>query len=235
MEPLSDYEFVKIWDSLRQDDKFYNTCFIVSIILKQGEFSQYHNYSFEALDRVLFQNRIKTFGSIFHNYSKCPKCKEELEWSFDFENLNLPDFNSPKTEEFSFVYKHSNIKFRLPSFNDIILHDVTKIAENCIISINDNEDEKSKVSKELVQAVQKEMESVAPFSNISFNLNCSACNHSWIDYFSISAYFIDEINLFAKKVMFQVHSICTKYNWSEKEVLIMSEKRRNFYLGLINS
>ena len=72
-----------------------------------------------------------------------------------------------------------------------------------------------------------------PNAEILLNLTCPACGERFQELFDIVTHLWDEISAYAKDIAYETHLLARYYGWSEREILAMSEHRRQTYLGMI--
>jgi hypothetical protein len=78
------------------------------------------------------------------------------------------------------------------------------------------------------------MEESDPQADIRLDLSCLTCTHRWQEAFDIGTFFWIEIDAWARRTLEDVHAIARSYGWPQRDILDLSETRRQFYLDLIN-
>ena len=84
----------------------------------------------------------------------------------------------------------------------------------------------------VLDAVVKRMSETDPQADVRFALECPACEHRWTALFDIVSYLWREIDVWARRVLRDVHTLASAYGWSEAEILSLSAWRRQFYLEM---
>jgi len=232
---LKNTDILNIWEQLIPKNNLVNAVIIVHSTLKTGQLEQYYDWSLEKLDAYLYNLRCQIFGNDFLNISSCPSCKESLEWSFEFGQLGLPDYEDTQ-KSYTFKYELATVEYRLPNTEDLLKSKSGFDGQTCILSvIEGNKRSLSDLSDDLLVNLQKEIEHNSLYTTLSFELSCDACNHKWNEPFEIVPYFIKEIDAYSQKLLNQVHLMSSVYGWEENNIIEMNPKKRNYYLNLISS
>ena len=110
-----------------------------------------------------------------------------------------------------------------------------KLAERCVIEAT--QDGKrigaAELPEEVVQALSVQLAHADSQADIALDLCCPECGGSWSASFDISAFLWAELNVRAKQLLGEVHTLAWTYGWSEADILAMSDARRQFYLGMV--
>ncbi len=195
------------------------------------------DWSIEKRDARLFHLRKQLFGHKFENLASCPNCQEQVEWTMDYSDLEVPPPNQIKEGDFNFETKGYSLKFRLPSTRDLLINEENRVLRNCLQScVKDG----SKIDfNEIPQKIKKELiyhiEDESHLSNIVVQLDCKVCSHSWNLNFDIVPYLWAEIDRWAKRFLNQVAVLAKHFGWSEKAIIDMNPNRRTYYLNLLYS
>jgi len=89
------------------------------------------------------------------------------------------------------------------------------------------------VDEEILRILSDAMEEADPLADVGFDLGCPDCGHRWSVGFDILAYFWDEIEIEAQRLLGEVHLLASAYGWSEKVILSLSPRRRRTYLEMV--
>jgi hypothetical protein len=179
------------------------------------------------------------------NKANCPQCAELLEWVTELEDIRLQVPQQqilPKT--FELELKGVQIQFRLPNSHDLLKAtsdpaysaNPQKLLAACIVAVHDDEGDISTddISEEVWDAIEEEMEKLDPQADIQMALTCPACGHQWEASFDIAGYFWTEIDNWARHMMHEVFLLAHAFNWSERDILNMSPRRRQLYIEMIS-
>ena len=65
-------------------------------------------------------------------------------------------------------------------------------------------------------------------------LNCPTCGNQWQLFFDIAAFLWLKIEMQARRLLREVHTLARAYGWREADILALSPWRRQAYLEMIN-
>ena len=74
------------------------------------------------------------------------------------------------------------------------------------------------------------MASADPMAEIAFDFDCPGCGTAFREDLDLAAFLWKEIEVEAKRLLFEVHTLASAYGWREHEVLALSSARRAYYL-----
>jgi len=73
-----------------------------------------------------------------------------------------------------------------------------------------------------------------PQAEVHLALSCPACAHQWQSLFDIVSFFWGELEAWARRLLYDVHTLASAYGWCEADILAMSAWRREQYLNMAN-
>jgi hypothetical protein len=77
------------------------------------------------------------------------------------------------------------------------------------------------------------MAELDPQAELMLDVTCPACDHGFSALFDATAYLLQELDLRAKHIYEEVHSLAFYYHWSEAEIMGMTPRKRHLYLDLL--
>lgn len=194
-------------------------------------------------DVRLLTLREKLFGSELVTTSRCPHCEEIMEWDTTVAELQLHPIVR-KTQNLFVTQQDYLVEFRLPNSLDLkAISDITDVAlaQQYLLRRYVNKitskgkfDTFEKLPKKMMQKIFQKMEASDPQADLSVELNCAKCQHSWDTVFDIVSFLWAEINDWAKQLLRSVHTLSRFYGWSEYDILNMSASRRQLYLQMVS-
>jgi hypothetical protein len=171
-------------------------------------------------------------------FTVCPGCGQELEFPLEIpevrEKVSLP----AKSEEA--VIGKFRFRLRRPSSSDlaavISADDLQEarlaLAARCVkeatrqgLAVDVQEIPKPTLSK-----LADQLDELEDSAEILIDMCCPACAHSWQTAFDIASYFYTELTVQARRLLEEVCVLASTYGWSERDILVMSPARRQFYL-----
>jgi hypothetical protein len=84
----------------------------------------------------------------------------------------------------------------------------------------------------VVDALAERMTAADPQAGVQLAVECPACGHSWEADFDIVSFFWSELNAWAQRTLYDVHTLARAYGWREGDILAMSAWRRQCYLEM---
>ena len=127
-------------------------------------------------------------------------------------------------------------RFRLPTSRDLAraAHEgdsrlaMVRLVESCQIATG----EEVEWGDEEIEEIGEAMASADPLAEIRIELNCSECGYRWDEALDLVSFLWIEIEARAKRLLRDVHALASAYGWSEREILSLSEPRRQLYLEM---
>ena len=199
--------------------------------------------SIGARDVRLLRLREQLFGPSVTALAVCPECGENVELAFHVDDVRAaPDgaLAVPRTLETNGY----QIRYRLPNSGDLMALGASDSVETarmqllarCVLeAIHDGEAvEVTGLSEEAQRAVAEQMARDDPQAEVLLDLTCPACGHAWHTLFDVVSFLWKEIEVWAGRLLREVHTLARAYGWHEKDILAMPARRRQRYLELLN-
>lgn len=250
MRALSASDLLEIWEHGRGKTPIEQALAILGFAFTHIPAADLQRLTIGQRDARLLHLRELTFGSQLKGLADCPACHDRLELSFDARDVHgqtalLPDAETiePINTETSFSAGGYDLTFRLPTSVDLMTlaaqTDVTQasqqLLEACVISIRKAGEtaDAGNLPREVLSVLMEKMGQADPLANLTLNVTCPACGHTWQSMFDIASYFWSEIDAWAVRLMREVHVLASAYGWREADILSMSAWRRQRYLEII--
>lgn len=190
-------------------------------------------------DGLALELREALFGSQLTSLAVCPFCNERLELVLDVANIRVVSSGSPK-EPLALEAEGFELKFRLPDSQDLMLIETVSsvdearktLLECCLFSASSNGQPctVNKLPEQILVKVEAAMSEADPQADVQLDLFCPACQRNWLATFDIASFLWNEINVWAQRILNEVHLLAKAYCWSETDILAMTPTRRRFYL-----
>lgn len=193
-------------------------------------------------DARLLSLRERLFGPEFNCLADCPNCAERLEFAFQATDIRLsPD--PPPQESLSLTVGDWQIQFRLPNSEDLlkiadgksVMEGRALLLERCILSIVRGEQAETlaNLPQQIVNAVIQKMAESDAQADMQLSLSCPSCASQWQVSFDIAGFLWSEINAWAQRMLYDIHTLARAYGWREADILALSPWRRQAYLTMI--
>ncbi len=183
-------------------------------------------------NRALAALRRACFGSDLRGLTTCPHCAEPVEFALNGDALADP----PEAEVESITV--SGETFRLPTSR--ILASVVgepdpeaaaaRLCDRCRIGGEKRDGEQPALSRADMDRIGEAMAVGDPLAEIVFDFDCPVCGEAFRESLDLAEFFLKEVEVEAKRLLIEVHTLAAAYGWREHEVLALSPLRRAFYL-----
>ena len=195
-------------------------------------------------DNQLIQLRQSLFGRQLNSLSECPHCGLAVEFALDAAELrNQSPCERPPT--YALGVGNVSVHYRLLKADDLTAisgcNDIQaarlRLVERCVLQAT--QDDIAIAAADLPEAVVQELSKQLALADkqaeIALDLNCPECDQSWSAVFDIASFLWVELDVLAKQLLGEVHTLAWSYGWSEADILTMSDARRHYYLSLVQS
>ncbi|CAH1388049.1 T4 family baseplate hub assembly chaperone [Candidatus Nitrotoga sp. M5] len=193
------------------------------------------------INRVLLHLREICFGPRIIACIDCEHCSTRMEVTLDTSQLLAGINEDDTTNKFDnrpAEFEISNLRFRVPCSRDLaaisgerdIKAAAVKLLKQCCLELP--ESRKTDFASMLPKA-EAAMEILDPAADINLSLSCEDCDHSWLASFNIGSLLWDEIDVRARALLAEVHSLAQAYGWTEPEIFALSPQRRAAYLDMV--
>ncbi len=196
-------------------------------------------------DHYLLSLRASLFGNRLPAYCECTHCREPLEFSIRITDV-LSD-RLTQTSEFKRFWDEGQLEitYRLPNSLDVGSaiskgdpeSAYQELLKRCIYCnrLNGELVEIDEIPEDLIEEIMQSIEEINSQSEIFLDLICPGCQNKFQMLFDIATYLWTELRTFSKKLLQDIHQLAFHYGWSEREILTMSRKRRQYYLEMIEA
>lgn len=189
-------------------------------------------------DHALLGLRIATFGPTAPCFVACPECTEHLEFELDLDALSVDPPPAPPDGP-TVVVEDWHVRFRLPGSTDLAVamaadDPLAALLRRCILAVTRDGDDAAPADlpDDVVRAVDDEMRRLDPQAAVELALDCAACGHRWTAAFDVVSFLWREIDVTARRLLWEVHVLARAYGWSERDILSLGTVRRRAYLEL---
>lgn len=181
-------------------------------------------------DRMLLSLRSAMFGRALPSSVDCPECKTPLEFVLDTDTL--------RSERCDLLPEIDGFLLRHPTSRDLAstltISDPAEaarvLAQRCWVV--EGSDPPS-LTPEQVEKIASAMGAADSMADIVLDFSCAECGFTWKTPFDIAGYLWREIELQAKQLLGEIHTLARAYGWSEREVLELGDIRRAAYIDMV--
>lgn len=185
-------------------------------------------------DGRLMELRERLFGPALASALVCPSCGESMELSFALAAVRPPRGASTTPVQVSAGGR--DLRFRLPTTRDLLAvadaSDVEmarrELLRRCAIDVD--ADVLSSLADTDIDAIEVAMERADPQADVQLESMCTECGASITAPFDILAQLRVELDVWARRTLYEVSSLAAAFGWAERDILEMSAWRRQAYL-----
>lgn len=173
---------------------------------------------------ALLAMRSRLFGDALASCVDCPECGERLEFALSARLLGARAPGPERTHA-----EIGGIRVRLPTSRDLAHVAGEPDEANAVRKLTERltDGAAAPVTSEQLAAG---LDAADPRIDVNVALACPACSHAWCAPFDVPAFLWEELDVRARRLLDEVHTLALAYHWSESEILAMSDVRRRAYL-----
>ncbi|MEH2072491.1 MAG: phage baseplate protein [Nostoc sp.] len=245
MRTLSTSELFNIWEWGRNQPSWSKAIKLLSSACPETSVDILTQLSLGQRDGILLTLREWIFGSQLVSQVTCPSCGEVLELNFDVADMRVASLSLELVERYCLELANYQVSFRLPNSLDLIAIAQYKqpeiaqeiLLERCILQAvcNSKYLPFQQLPSYVKDGIIAQMAQADPQANVPIDISCCACNHQWRSFFDIVSFLWTEINVWAFRVLREVHTLAVAYGWREADILAMSPRRRQLYLEMVTN
>jgi len=194
--------------------------------------SDLENLSLGERDRLILQARCLLFGTKMTGLVECKACNEQVECEIPVRALlDVPRVSNSMV---SIEGEGFQVDVRMITAGDVEAVSNTPdcrelLFRRCVIHGSWPETQ----AESVIQVAGERLADADPLANISIDLVCPNCSASFAPTFDPWKFLWDELEIWARRVLQQVHFLASAYGWTEDQVLSLSASRRALYLQLV--
>lgn len=180
-----------------------------------------------ACDWLLLQLREQCFGARLDGLARCPRCGTELDVGLDVDELRADGADGSRTVRAA----GRTITLRALTSRDIgsCGGDRDRLLARCLV------DEPTPPAPDVLNAVEARLDALDPQAAWTIDLDCASCGATWAASVDVTEFVWSEVDRFARRLLYDIHTLAAAYGWREADVLAVSPARRRFYLQACTS
>jgi hypothetical protein len=237
MRAPSDQELLDLWDRCLQRHPIDRSLALCAWAAVQPSMLSLADQPLGAITITLLQLRRVCFGPSIDAHVHCPACGEPLGLRLDVDQM-LAGVGSPPVDPRNCI---GGLSLRAVTSRDLAAVSdrpdpdsaARALLERCLIDPEGNASAMvEKLSLEQIEALEAGLEAMDPAADISLQLTCGACGHSWLACLDIGGVLWEELTARARNLLADVAALARAYGWSEQQILALPSRRRTAYLEL---
>jgi len=238
MRSLSSPDFLYLWERGFGLHPLDQGLLVLGTGFPETPYESLADWPLGRRNTALVALRCACFGPRLRSWIACPDCGEKLEFEMDGRSfLDGADAgtNEPGGNGAIVVNGRS---YRLPTSRDLaraaMEGDAVKAAVRLLEGCRVDGGEAATWADEDVEEVGRHMALADPMAEILIELRCPLCGIESSETLDVGSFFWTEIEARAKRILLEVHTLASRYGWTEEDVLSLSEHRRAIYLEMVH-
>lgn len=242
MRSLSARELLDIWEAGSDRAPAQRALLLLAAIHPDRSDEALARLSLGQRDLQLVTLRGALFGPQLNSVTSCPDCGERLQLTLNSRELYIARDWPPSV---ALAVDGYDIHYRLPDSTDLLAFPQAETAEDarswllqrCVQNIDyaGKAQPIETTPAQVIETIVAHMAQTDPLADVQLDLICPACQHHWLAAFDAVAFFWQEIDDWARRILHDIHVIASAYGWSESAILALSPARRQMYLDLIET
>jgi hypothetical protein len=245
MHALSTASLLDVWEDGLSRPLVQRAVELLAAAYPESSRESYALLSIGQRDARLLALREELWGPRMPAVVTCPACRERLEIALDTRVLRSGYLPEPASSN-SFELAGYSVTFRLPNSQDLSAAASStdspelcrsRILQDCLLSATQGDLPVSadQLPQEILTALVESMAEADPLADIELALTCASCGESWSVALDIVSYLWTEIEVWAWRILADVHTLARAYAWREQDILNLSPMRRQFYLERVGA
>jgi hypothetical protein len=238
MRRLSPADLLDLWERGRPRHPVDRALLMLGTAFPERSFDELADLPVGRRDAELLELRRELLGTRLEGVANCPSCGEKLEFSLDARALAGDVRSAAPTATVTVA----GCRFRLPNSRDAAR--ITGAADEqaaarlllrfCRVPTETSDDPTlaERFTEAQLEEIEARMAEADPLADIRLLFSCEVCSHRWEQLFDIGEFLWEEIAARALRLLREVHVLARTYAWSEREILAMSDVRRETYLAM---
>ena len=178
---------------------------------------------------ALLRLRQSLFGDALACCIDCPRCSERLEFSLRASALLAQHRDDACQVELG------GLRFRLPTTRDLARiageSEENVGAQKLLWSlIGPDQASETGAMERLAERLARALEDADPCLDFALDFDCPECGNRWTASFDIAAHLWQEIDARSRRLLDEIHILARAYGWPEREILALTDARRQAYL-----
>jgi hypothetical protein len=240
MRALSAQEMLAVWERGMDRLPLERALALLEAACPESEPQALAALSIGRRDARLFTLREWAFGPRLTGCSACRNCGETLEVDLQVADLRQDaDKDGPGATTFSI----QGYELALRPVNSLDLVACMNagagqasrvLFARCLVAANSATAEitAGQIPDDVAELALEKAGKADPQAEMEIVLSCAACGQQSAESFDIVSFFWNEIDVWARRILREIHVLASAYGWRESEILELSPLRRQFYLDM---
>lgn len=204
-------------------------------------------------NELLLRLRERVFGELLQSSANCGACSTKIDFALTVDTLCSAAKKQPVQKDLTLRWQDFLVGFRLPTSADLLAIDslvreqpeqaLARLSRGCVLWIASADESQSQselalpeeLPAELIDALAASITEHDPLAEILLDMTCPDCGQPWQTQLDISAYFLSELEVQARRLLFELGTLARAFGWTEETILSLSARRRRAYLQMVGA
>jgi hypothetical protein len=200
-------------------------------------------WSMAERDAALFDLRQAVFGREAAAVTHCPSCGEQMEALLDLSRLRPA--STPADDAVTTIEGFA-VRIRMPNTDDLVsistLGDeraaLAALVARCVESVHSPaglDVPFTEAPAGVTDAIRAHLADRLDAIGAELSLTCASCRATFRVPFDIAGFLLRELDVWAGRLIREVHALARAYGWDESTIMRLSPRRRRAYLDLVEA
>ncbi len=259
MRAFSAAELLNAWEEGSAKTSAERAMELLALVSSETARERLTAFTIGRRDAALLTLRERLFGSRMVGVVVCPDCGERLDLTFDTRQIRdrHPASDQESDQELdpeiavsvegyelrcrpvntgdalaiagqTVAVQTDGVEGALDFARGLLLHRCLLSANHAGVTI-----ELEEIPPEVTEIAVQRMAEADPMADIQLAMTCPSCARQWSAALDIVSFLWSEIEVWAWRLLHDVHTLAAAYGWSERDILTMSANRRQCYLQMV--
>lgn len=233
-------ELLHVWERGAGKPAAVRALLLMTAVVPENDSGALAHWNIGQRDHLLLDLRDALFGPEMHCLTDCTHCGEPIELDFRIDDIRVPHGEPGRV--YQAAASGYDVQFRLPDSSDLLALEVglpaeaeRQLFERCVLRARTQagDVQVSSLPDAVLTAISQGMSDADPQAEVLLEVSCPACAAISPAPFDIVSHLWTELDVWARRMLWEVHALARVYGWGEAEILRMSGARRRAYLELI--
>lgn len=185
--------------------------------------------------------RVHTFGPRCEGACECPACGEVYQVDPPVEAI-LAAPQAPR-EPAALTIDGYELIARVPDSRDQAAltwcpdadEALRLLVRRCVVSASHDgqQCDPATLPQAVIERLGEVLAEMDPNAETLIELTCARCEHRWVLVFDAGEFLWREVAARARRLVYEVHTLASRYGWREADILSMTGRRREAYLDMV--
>ncbi|HEU5101526.1 MAG TPA: hypothetical protein VFU22_21035 [Roseiflexaceae bacterium] len=242
MSTLSAARLLDVWEQGAGAPPYARALLLLAAAWPSIAQAELAGWSLGRRDAALLDLRELLFGGAIESLAVCPQCGAQSELSFRTSDIRAPFASGDLRQLQERIDGHAYRVWLRPITTAALIAVVgdsrrEALLLQCIAEAqrDDAPLPPADLPAEVLTRCGTALAEADPQADIQLALTCIECAEQWSAPFDPTGFLWREIEIWAERMLREVHLLASAYGWSETDILALSAARRRRYLEMVTA